>query len=145
MNEDEIKYFAANIINGLEFLHNKGVIHRDLKPSNLLLSSSNDLKIWDFGTSCLIPGTPIYSKHKFWNFVGTIEYISPEVIQNQEQSPMIDIWALGVIMYEMFTGTTPFEAPTEILIYDKIKNHDPMEKLNTSNIESFSNSTNMLM
>ena len=137
MTLDEIRYFSASIVNGLEYLHNKGFIHRDIKPSNILIDDSNVLKIWDFGTAKIVDWqdpkiikmlsnrtqleeTDYSQNIRRPTFVGTNEYISPEVLNSQSPTPMVDIWGLGIMVYEMFWGKTPFAAATEMLTYINI-------------------------
>jgi len=100
---------------GLEYIHSKNIVHRDLKPENLLVSESNDIKISDFGcavfTHNIVPGT----------LYGTLDYFSPEMIESKMYDHRVDIFALGVIMYELLVGKTPFDDPAVNNIYRKIK------------------------
>ncbi|OUM57539.1 hypothetical protein PIROE2DRAFT_48642, partial [Piromyces sp. E2] len=100
---------------GLEYIHSKHIVHRDLKPENLLVNENNDIKISDFGcavfTSNIVPGT----------LYGTLDYFSPEMIESKMYDERIDIWSLGVIMYELLVGKTPFDDPSVNNIYSKIK------------------------
>lgn len=100
---------------GLGYIHSKNIVHRDLKPENLLVSESNDIKISDFGcavfTHNIVPGT----------LYGTLDYFSPEMIESKMYDHRVDIFALGVIMYELLVGKTPFDDPAVNNIYRKIK------------------------
>lgn len=137
VSESVIKYFTASIINGLEYLQTKGIIHRDLKPCNILLDSENVVKITDFGTAKLTACSDeqveraikkrnkremsrSISPTKKHSFVGTNQYISPEVLQGHEPSSAIDLWSLGIIVYELFTGKTPFLSDNEMITYQNI-------------------------
>lgn len=103
---------------GLQYIHSKRIVHRDLKPENLLVDEKNDIKISDFGcavfTSNIVPGT----------LYGTLDYFSPEMIESKMYDEKIDIWSLGVIMYELLVGKTPFDDPSVNNIYSKIKRVD---------------------
>lgn len=100
---------------GLKYIHSKHIVHRDLKPENLLVDENNDIKISDFGcavfTSNIVPGT----------LYGTLDYFSPEMIESKMYDERIDIWSLGVIMFELLVGKTPFDDPSVNNIYRKIK------------------------
>ena len=137
VNLEVAQYFAAHILTGLETLHNHGVIHRDLKPSNILLNNNYELKLTDFGTAKIVncqderilnmmqardqqeQDERTYCQRK-GTFVGTHEYISPEVIDSKDPSPMVDIWGLGIVVYELLNGHTPFRGATEMLTYMNI-------------------------
>ena len=98
------KFYLAEVILALEYLHqNLKLIYRDLKPENILISGEGHLKITDFGLAKS-------SEQTCLSFVGTPEYVAPEVIQNQEQTAAVDIWSCGVLMYEMIAGNSPFAA-----------------------------------
>ena len=102
------------IVEALEHLHRLGIVHRDLKPQNILLSASMSILITDFGSASL-PGD------KKSSFVGTAQYVSPEMLVSKLTTNMSDIWALGVIVYQMLAGEMPFDAPSEYIIYKKIQ------------------------
>jgi len=137
MDEEIIKYFAASIVNGLEHIQRKGIIHRDIKPCNILLDDEFTLKITDFGTAKLLNCTDekvqkalhkrnkreearSVSPMKKHSFVGTNQYISPEVLKGLEPTPAIDLWSLGVILYQMYVGKTPFMGDNEMITYQNI-------------------------
>ena len=132
-----IKYFMASLVNGLEYLHSMGIVHRDLKPRNILLDKKYNLKITDFGTAKILNWNDekvqkalnkrnkremsrSCSPMKKHSFVGTNEYISPEVLKGHEPSPAIDLWSLGVILYQMLANKTPFESENELKTYQNI-------------------------
>ena len=138
-SEEEVKLFTAGIINGLEYLHGKGIIHRDMKPSNLLLDKSNIIKITDFGTAKIFNWTNEQvnkalnkrvkreesrsnSPIKKNSFVGTNEYISPEVLNGMSPTYAVDLWGLGVILYQLYMGSTPFVGENELETYENIWN-----------------------
>jgi len=111
------QYYAAEIVNVLEYLHSKGIVHQDLKPKNILLSEDWHLKLADFGTARFL-----YKESEDEDFVGTAEYVSPEVLMNKKSTAASDLWALGCIIYELFVGRTPFERETEYWTFEAITN-----------------------
>ena len=117
LDEDVAKLYAMEILYALRFLHNKGIIHRDLKPDNIVVSSKGRLKLTDFGLSHLgfenrqVPINEQLSKAA--SFVGTPDYMAPEIILNQPHSLPVDYWSFGCIVYEFLFGIPPFHAETE--------------------------------
>lgn len=97
------KYTLA-MASALAYCHSKSVIHRDIKPENLLLGIQGEVKIADFGWSVHAPT----SRRK--TLCGTPDYLSPEMIKGKEHSNAVDIWALGVLLFEFLVGNPPFEA-----------------------------------
>ncbi|CAG8567379.1 11064_t:CDS:2 [Acaulospora colombiana] len=103
----------------LSYIHKKHVIHRDIKPENLLLGVGDILKIADFGWSVHAP------THKRKTFCGTLDYIPPEMVHDEEHDEKIDLWSLGVLCFELMTGTAPFVTEGEnIETYKKIATVD---------------------
>ena len=109
------RFFAAQIVTALRFIHSKGVIHRDLKPENILLNHTGHLKITDFGTSKFVE-----DGKRSNSFVGTAEYVSPELLENLGAVPASDLWALGCIVFQFFCGRVPFRDGSEYLTFQKI-------------------------
>lgn len=105
--EDAIN-LMNQIINGYNFMQNRGVIHRDLKPANIFIKN-NEIKIADFGFAMKQLECKKYSSYN----VGSPVYMPPEALNQNKYSFKSDIWALGVIFYEMLTGKTPWRAKTE--------------------------------
>ena len=95
---------------GLEFIHKKGVVHADLKPSNILLKGRDyDITITDFGISQKLPkGVNLANQ-----FVGSMAYVSPEVLRGELYNEKADIWALGCILYELCCVSKAFDDSTE--------------------------------
>ncbi|EGC33059.1 hypothetical protein DICPUDRAFT_56680 [Dictyostelium purpureum] len=122
------QYYIAEIISALEHLHGLGIVHRDLKPENILLSGDMHIKITDFGTASQ-PSHPTQPTRAN-SFVGTAEYVSPELISNKETSTDSDLWALGCIIYQLATGKLPFRGKTEFLTFQKVSNRDLVYPLN---------------
>lgn len=114
------RYYAAQLVDALEYMHSKGVIHRDLKPENLLLDDAFRIKITDFGTGKLLDS----GEEKAKTFVGTAQYVSPELLEACETTPSSDLWALGCIIYQMIAGRFAFQGLSEYLTWQKIKQLD---------------------
>lgn len=101
----EVKHFLRQLIEVLDFLHNVcHIVHRDLKPENILIDKNKNLRLIDFGLS----RTFANSSSRFRTVCGTCHYTAPEIIQNQEYGPSVDIWSAGIIFYAMMFGKLPF-------------------------------------
>ncbi len=111
--EDDLM-LAGQITAALDSAHTQGVIHRDLKPQNILLTEEDVVKLTDFGLARLIGKTRITREG---SLMGTFTYLAPELILGQEASPQSDLYAFGIILYELVAGRLPFddESPTAIL------------------------------
>ena len=104
LSQELSAFFYYQLINGIEYIHNKGVCHRDLKPENLLLTEKNKLKIIDFGLSNYFKGNLLETP------CGSPCYASPEMVMgNKYNGFCIDIWSSGIILYAMLCGYLPFE------------------------------------
>merc|ERR1712018_421283 len=117
MDETEAKEKFYQIISAIRYCHEEQhVIHRDLKPDNVLFDSQNNIKIADFGLSEeFVPG------EKLNTFCGTPEYMAPEVFKGQKfDGPKVDVWSLGVMLYEMLTATIPFPGSTWPQIIERV-------------------------
>lgn len=131
--EARVSNLFAQVLAGVHYLHSRGIVHRDLKLDNLLLHGSvesGDVKIADFGLSALVKvGSPGYDRaesskrkeykslHEMW---GTATYFAPELIGGA-YGPQADVWSLGCILYEMLSGSHPFDAETDEELYALIK------------------------
>ena len=104
------------VLSGVAFAHQKGFIHRDLKPSNIIISNEGIAKIMDFGISKSINETKDITKAG--TKIGTIFYMSPEQIRGKPPTTQSDLYSLGVTFYEMLSGKTPFDYPTEFEIME---------------------------
>ncbi|EIW62607.1 kinase-like protein [Trametes versicolor FP-101664 SS1] len=109
-----VRYYSAQIVDALAYMHSKGVIHRDLKPENLLLDDALRIKITDFGTGKILDSGGEPTK----TFVGTAQYVSPELLEHNESSKSSDFWALGCIIYQMIAGRFVFRGLSD---WQKIK------------------------
>ena len=103
LNEEESFDYFIQIISSIYFLHNNNYVHRDLKPENLLLNIDNKIKLCDFG---ICTDTAFGLRE---TFCGTFDYMAPELMNNQPYNQSIDIWSLGILLYEMLHGYPPFK------------------------------------
>jgi protein-serine/threonine kinase len=145
LTEEDAKFYAAEVIAALEYLHLQGHIYRDLKPENILLHQSGHIMLTDFDLSkgSHPPGNPNIVKSnspslppsidtrscvmnlRTNSFVGTEEYIAPEVIKGCGHTSAVDWWTLGILIYEMLFGTTPFKGSNRNETFAQILNWDP--------------------
>uniref|UniRef100_A0A8C7HAV8 3-phosphoinositide-dependent protein kinase 1 n=1 Tax=Oncorhynchus kisutch TaxID=8019 RepID=A0A8C7HAV8_ONCKI len=112
------RFYSAEIVCALEYLHEKGIIHRDLKPENILLSEDMHIQITDFGTAKQLSSDSKQARAN--SFVGTAQYVSPELLTEKSACKSSDLWALGCIVYQLVAGLPPFRAGNEYLIFQKI-------------------------
>lgn len=115
------KFYSAEICLGLWYLHDNGVIYRDLKLDNVMLDEDGHVKIADFGMC----KENIRKGHSTSTFCGTPGYLAPEIIREVPYGHSVDWWALGVLMYEMMVGDTPFEADDDDELFQQILTHKP--------------------
>ncbi|EEP82387.1 3-phosphoinositide-dependent protein kinase 1 [Uncinocarpus reesii 1704] len=136
-DEECTRFYGAEILDAIDYMHRRGIIHRDLKPENVLLDSQMHVKITDFGTAKILDsprraedgsngildsGTP--GRDRASSFVGTAEYVSPELLTEKNACKASDLWAFGCIIYQLLAGRPPFKAANEYLTFQKIVNLD---------------------
>jgi hypothetical protein len=130
----EALHLGVDIARGLAAAHDAGIVHRDLKPENLFLTKDGRVKILDFGLAKLepvkVPGADgstitLEQRSSTRHVVGTVGYMSPEQVRGEATDARSDIFALGVILYEMLTGKRAFHKPTSAETMSAILNEDP--------------------
>ncbi|HSJ15907.1 MAG TPA: protein kinase [Longimicrobiales bacterium] len=112
---------ARQAAEGLGFAHAASVIHRDLKPGNLMVLADGAVKVLDFG----LAKSPDLSRTASGRMLGTVAYMAPEQLRGGEIDARVDLWALGVILYEMLTGVRPFSGENEMAVAHAIVSDDP--------------------
>lgn len=129
LSEECCRYYGAQLLDAIEFMHSRGVLHRDLKPENILLDDKMRIKVTDFGTAKLIgrdrdeQGNELdtYPQDtRASSFVGTAEYVSPELLSDKYVTKSCDLWAYGCIIYQMVAGKPPFKGKNEFQTFQKI-------------------------
>lgn len=141
-DEECTRFYAAQVLDTVDYMHKRGVIHRDLKPENVLLDSHMHVKITDFGTAKILelprrspPETDVSSAvpiphmdgeevsrstDRARSFVGTAEYVSPELLQNESACKASDLWAFGCIVFQLLAGRPPFKSTNDYQTFQKI-------------------------
>ncbi len=122
MSISQVIDIAIQVCEGLAAAHEKGIVHRDIKPQNIVVHRDNRVKILDFGLAKL---KGISSLTKESSTLGTVHYMSPEQTMGKEVDHRTDIWSLGVVLYEMLTGTPPFKATYDQAVIYSILNEEP--------------------
>ncbi|KAK6745489.1 hypothetical protein RB195_011921 [Necator americanus] len=125
---DDSRFYAAEIFSGLQHIHSLSYVHRDVKPENCLVAATGHVMISDFGS---VKDLSVKEEKQFEekagmrvrrsSFVGTAQYVSPEVLEGAEVSAATDLWSLGVVIYQFITGKHAFHDESEYLIYRRIQ------------------------
>lgn len=124
LDPDRAARIALQLANGLQHIHERGLIHRDLKPANVMITPAGDAKILDFGLARHTDTTSTIGGGQ--GFLGTIPYMSPEQLQGGKTvTPQSDIYALGAVLYEMLAGRRPFDGSHEELVANIPKGNPP--------------------
>lgn len=110
--------YISDLSQALAYCHQKHVIHRDIKPENLLVGAQGEIKIADFGWSVHAPTS------RRNTLCGTLDYLPPEMVEGREHDEMVDVWSLGVLLYEFLVGSPPFEAEGHSATYRRISRVD---------------------
>ncbi|KAG2206061.1 hypothetical protein INT46_008247 [Mucor plumbeus] len=125
--EAEVAKYTAQMVDALMYFHNKRVIHRDIKPENLMLGMNGEIKIGDFGWS--VRTRRLDNRRR--TLCGTLDYLSPEMVEGRSHDENVDLWSLGILIYELIVGSPPFEEKeaedddvSNAITYERIKNVD---------------------
>jgi serine/threonine-protein kinase len=127
---DKLTDFAVQLAKGLCAAHNAGIVHRDIKSTNIMITADDQIKIMDFGLA-KVHGVAGVTKEG--TTLGTITYMSPEQARGEEIDQRTDIWAFGVVLYEMLTGQLPFKGDYEQAVIYSIMNEEPQSIRNFRN------------
>eukprot|EP00008_Paramoeba_atlantica_P002731 CAMPEP_0201481676 /NCGR_PEP_ID=MMETSP0151_2-20130828/5941_1 /ASSEMBLY_ACC=CAM_ASM_000257 /TAXON_ID=200890 /ORGANISM="Paramoeba atlantica, Strain 621/1 / CCAP 1560/9" /LENGTH=376 /DNA_ID=CAMNT_0047863999 /DNA_START=221 /DNA_END=1351 /DNA_ORIENTATION=+ len=103
LDESTVKFYASNIILGLEYLHRQRYLHRDIKPGNLLLNEKGYASLTDFNVAI-----QLNENGRVTGYAGTRPYMAPEVLKREEYGPAIDLWSLGIVIFELLCGKLPW-------------------------------------
>ena len=109
------RFYLASLITCIDYLHKKNIIYRDLRPENIIINDKGYIKLSDFTYSKKLKTDLTYT------LVGTPEYYSPEMINQTGHNKSVDFWQLGILLYEMLVGNTPFIDTNPMKLYQKIK------------------------
>mmetsp|Transcript_6078 Transcript_6078/g.18363 ORF Transcript_6078/g.18363 Transcript_6078/m.18363 type:complete len:593 (+) Transcript_6078:278-2056(+) len=120
LSEEAARLISSEVILALESMHKKGCVYRDLKPDNVLLDTEGHVRLADFGLAKLLKGeADNYERTN--SFCGTAQYTPPEMIQKKYYSQSVDLWCLGVFLYEVIEGSTPFYTRERDRMYRRIE------------------------
>eukprot|EP00697_Spironema_sp_BW2_P005008 gnl/Spiro4/16759_TR9022_c0_g1_i1.p1 gnl/Spiro4/16759_TR9022_c0_g1~~gnl/Spiro4/16759_TR9022_c0_g1_i1.p1 ORF type:complete len:558 (+),score=139.67 gnl/Spiro4/16759_TR9022_c0_g1_i1:110-1783(+) len=112
-SEQVAQFYIAEIVLALEYLHSLGIVHRDLKPENILLDSDGHVRLTDFG----VAKQGVSREERTMTFQGTPEFIAPEILNEEPYGQAVDWWSLGIMMFEMLVGHTPFHSTNVVQLY----------------------------
>jgi len=120
LSEDFVRFYAAELVLALEYLHSRNIIHRDLKPENIMLSQEGHLALADFGLAKI----NVTESNSAKTFCGTVEYMAPEIIRCVGHGKAVDWWSFGILVYDMITGHPPFRARQRNILQKEILKGD---------------------
>eukprot|EP00918_Siedleckia_nematoides_P033129 GHVU01071946.1.p1 GENE.GHVU01071946.1~~GHVU01071946.1.p1 ORF type:complete len:368 (+),score=52.38 GHVU01071946.1:106-1209(+) len=109
------RFYSACVLEAFSYLHERDIMYRDLKPENILLDSKGYAKLVDFGFA-----KEFDPEGRTWTVCGTTEYMAPEVVLNKPHDTAVDMWALGILIYEMLVGEPPFNCTNTLKAYNLI-------------------------
>ncbi|KAI9088180.1 kinase-like domain-containing protein [Phlyctochytrium arcticum] len=112
--EEDARFYVSEVLIALEYLHGHQIVYRDLKPENILLDTTGHTKLADFGFAKIVPKTT-------QSFCGTPDYIAAEIVANKPYNKAVDWWSLGVLIFELISGKTPFGDESSEKIYENIQ------------------------
>ena len=126
-SEEKARLIIAQMVDALLYLQDRNVIHRDIKPENILIADLEKMKVklCDFGWS-----THTIDERRT-TFCGTVDYVAPELVYQEAYDHMIDIWAIGILTFELLTGQAPFTGENETATYSNITNLDLQQNSNS--------------
>jgi serine/threonine protein kinase len=109
---ERVIQIAGQIAAALDYAHGRGIVHRDLKPTNVLLDAAGNASLTDFGIAKLVTGGPVTGLTAAGTVMGTPTYMAPEQWRSEPVDARTDVYALGVLIYQMLTGRVPFASET---------------------------------
>lgn len=128
-----VVFIIKSVLSGIMALHDAGYIHRDIDPSNIMITSSGKVKIIDFGISKQLTGLSTTDQHLTTSgqFMGKAAYASPELVTGDilHQNESTDLYAVGIMMFELFTGHVPFEGATHEVLLKQLKEKLPLKEI----------------
>lgn len=123
---------VRELLSALEYAHRQSIVHRDVKPANLLIEADGRLKLTDFGVARIQDSGE--ATRTQGSMVGTLKYMSPEQVQGQPIDARADLFAVGIVLYQLLTGKRPFDGDTDFTIIQQIVNHTPVAPSSINNL-----------
>jgi eukaryotic-like serine/threonine-protein kinase len=127
--QSEVVHILIQLCEGLVYVHAHGVIHRDIKPENIMLLETGEVKLLDFGIALLLEKKRDFLNRGRSSLLGTPDYMAPERWQGEAGSVQSDIYSVGVVLYELLCGRTPFQETEEFTIVNQHISYDPPDIL----------------